>query len=63
MTIIVVAELGMWGRSAGETGEFKNEIGIGDDAQRIGGSNAPKLGGVGVRLNFTVLTCYCWRDP
>ena len=47
MSIIVVAELGMRGRSAGETGELKLEKGIGDDAKLLGGSNAPKLGWVG----------------
>jgi hypothetical protein len=46
MSIIVVAELGMRGRSAGETGELKLEKGIGDDA-KLRGSNAPKLGWVG----------------
>ncbi len=37
----------MRGLSAGETGEFKIEKGIGDDAKPLSGSNAPKLGWVG----------------
>jgi len=53
----------MWGRSAGETGEVKIEIGIGDDAQLLVEATLRNLAGSEVRLNFTAYRCYFWRDP